>query len=337
MSKIKLDTKAYKNNLSQITNKIGSKDRIILVFKDNAYGHGATVLAPLVRELGFKFCAVKDEREAFELVDFFEKILVLSHIPNGDENSEFIYAINDIASLRKIKNNTKIHLAIDTLMHRNGICYDELDLAFEIIKDKNIILLGAFTHFRSADILNADYFVQKQKFNATKEKIRNFCISQNFQNPIFHSHNSAGLERVYELDDELVRIGMSQFGYCQFNNSLLLKPVLSLWADKVSDRVLKAGSSVGYGAKFTTAKDIKIATYDLGYGDGLLRYNGIGELFLANKNQILGTMSMDSFSCIDGGDSVCVFDNATVFAKYFNTIEYDILVKLSPFIQRVLV
>ncbi|AQW85792.1 alanine racemase [Campylobacter pinnipediorum subsp. caledonicus] len=337
MSKIKLDTKAYKNNLNQIINKVGSKDRIILVFKDNAYGHGATVLAPLVRELGFKFCAVKDEREAFELVDFFEKILVLSHIPNGNENDELIYAVNDIASLKKIKNNTKIHLAIDTLMHRNGICYDELDLAFDIIRDKNIILLGAFTHFRSADILNADYFVQKQKFNATKEKIRNFCISQNFQNPIFHSHNSAGLERVYELDDELVRIGMSQFGYCQFNNSLLLKPVLSLWADKVSDRVLKAGSSVGYGAKFTTAKDIKIATYDLGYGDGLLRYDGIGELFLANKNQILGTMSMDSFSCIDGGDSVCVFDNATVFARYFNTIEYDILVKLSPFIQRVLV
>ncbi|OPA74523.1 alanine racemase [Campylobacter pinnipediorum subsp. pinnipediorum] len=337
MSKIKLDTKAYKNNLNQITKKIGSKDRIILVLKDNAYGHGATALAPLASELGFKFCAVKDEREAFELVDFFEKILVLSHIPNGDENSEFIYAINDIASLRKIKNNTKIHLAIDTLMHRNGILYDELDLAFEIIKDKNIILLGAFTHFRSADILNADYFVQKQNFNKTKERIRNFCISQNFQNPIFHSHNSAGLERVYELDDELVRIGMSQFGYCQFNNSLSLKPVLSLWADKVSDRILKAGSSVGYGAKFTTTKDIKIATYDLGYGDGLLRYNGVGDLFLANKNKILGTMSMDSFSCIDSGDSVCVFDDAAVFAKYFNTIEYDILVKLSPFIQRVLV
>ena len=43
---------------------------------------------------------------------------------------------------------------------------------------------------------------------------------------------------------------------------------------------------------------------------------------------------MDSFSLADVGERVCVFDDARVWAKFFKTIEYDILVKLSPFIKR---
>ena len=46
---------------------------------------------------------------------------------------------------------------------------------------------------------------------------------------------------------------------------------------------------------------------------------------------------MDSFSCADLGERVCVFDDARVWAKFFDTIEYEILAKLSPFIPRVLV
>ena len=86
--------------------------------------------------------------------------------------------------------------------------------------------------------------------------------------------------------------------------------------------------------KFCADKDINIATYDLGYGDGLLRYAGDGELPLANGKAMLGKMSMDSFSCEDAGDWVCVFDDANVWARYFDTINYDILVKLSPNIKR---
>ena len=113
-----------------------------------------------------------------------------------------------------------------------------------------------------------------------------------------------------------------------------LKPVLSLWARRVSRRILKNGQGVGYGAKFSAKEDINVATYDLGYGDGLLRYNGCGELRLANNEPILGKISMDSFSCKDSGEWVCVFEDANVWAKFFDTISYDILVKLSPNITR---
>ena len=83
--------------------------------------------------------------------------------------------------------------------------------------------------------------------------------------------------------------------------------------------------------------------YDLGYADGLFRYDGKGILELNERTKdgkkacLLGRMSMDSFSCADLGERVCVFDDARVWAKFFDTIEYEILAKLSPFIPRVLV
>ena len=75
----------------------------------------------------------------------------------------------------------------------------------------------------------------------------------------------------------------------------------------------------------------------MGYADGLFRYDGKGDLLLANKQKILGKISMDSFSCQDFGKEICVFDNADVWADFFNTINYEILVKLHPDIPRILV
>ena len=296
MSEIRLNKAAYIHNLTKICDKAGGKEKVIVVLKDNAYGHGVRLIASEAKKFGIKNCAVKSEFEANEIADIFENILILSHIPTGDESAKFTYAINDIDALLKIKENTKINLAIDTGMHRNGLDVSELDYAFEILARRNLELLGAYTHFRASDELNADYFVQRENFNAAKAKILALCDEFGIKKPIFHSHNSAALERASAVKDEMVRVGIAQYGYAQFNGSLNLKPVLSLWAKRVSRRVLKSGQSVGYGAKFIAKDDINVATYDLGYGDGLLRYNGLGELRLANGEMVLGKISMDSLA-----------------------------------------
>ena len=334
MSEIHLNKASYIHNLTQICAKAGGKEKVIVVLKDNAYGHGARLIANEAKKFGIDICAVKSEFEADEISDIFENILILSHVPTGNESSKFIYAINDIEALLKIKDGSKINLAIDTGMHRNGLDISEFDYAFEILTRRNLELLGTYTHFRASDELNADYFVQRENFRAAKEKILALCDEFGIKKPIFHSHNSAALERAGELEDDMVRIGIAQYGYAQFGDSLGLKPVLSLWARRVSRRILKSGQGVGYGAKFSAKEDINVATYDLGYGDGLLRYNGCGELRLANNEPILGKISMDSFSCKDSGEWICVFEDANVWAKFFDTISYDILVKLSPNITR---
>lgn len=334
MSEIRLKRAAYINNLDKICSKIGSKDKVILVLKDNAYGHGAGVIAKEVSKYGIKFCAVKDEIEAREIGEYFKRVLILSHIPTGSESDEFIYAVNDISNLSNLKRGSKIHLAIDTLMHRNGIALEEIELACKLAYENGLKICGAYTHFRSADELNSDYFVQKRNFEFSKEKILKLT-RLNKENLVFHSHNSAATERFHELNDEYIRVGIAQYGYAQFDESLGLERVLELWANKISQRELKKGQCVGYNAKFCAEENMQIATYDLGYADGLLRYDGDGELTLANGKRLLGKMSMDSFSCEDSGDRICVFDDARVWAKFFNTIEYEILAKLSRNIKRI--
>ncbi|WP_122871618.1 alanine racemase [Campylobacter showae] len=331
MSELVLNRSAYIHNLTKICAKAGGKDRVILVLKDNAYGHGAALVGREAASYGIKFCAVKNEIEACELEPFFEHILILSHIPHGGESERFIYAVNDISLIAKFKKGVRVHIAVDTLMHRNGVAIDEVRAACEAALTHGLQICGAFTHFRSAEELSGDYFVQRQNFAAAKAVVRAICGGSNLT---FHSHNSAATERFGELAGECVRVGIAAYGYAQFDESLELKHVASLWAYKVSGRVLKKGQCAGYGAKFCASEDMKIAVYDLGYGDGLLRYTGEGELKTAGGQRLLGKMSMDSFCCEDVGDKICVFDDARVWADFFGTISYDVLTKLSPSINR---
>lgn len=328
MSLIKLDKKSYEYNLNQIATKAGGFERLICVFKDNAYGHGAKLLAPIAKALGVNFIAVRNEQEAFELENLFENILILSHRPNGRENPKFIYALNEPLSIDEFKKHTRIHLKIDTNMHRNGVCLENLQ---QVLKNTSKLCLeGAFTHFSGADEMDASFFIQKQNFQKAKDLIKKSTDLK----LIFHSYNSSALFRATKLpDDELCRVGLVQFGYGQES----LKKVLSLYAHKISSRILKSFQSIGYGGAYTAKEDLKVATYDLGYADGLFRFNGKSELKLANGKPMLGKMSMDSFSCEDLGDEICVFNDVQLWAKFFNTIEYEILVKLHPNIPRIVV
>ncbi len=331
MSKILLSREAYRSNLTSIATKVGGFEKIWLILKDNAYGHGALHIAQMAREMGVRFCVVKSEVEAREVAEFFEESLVLSHIANGNEDGSFLYAVNSLKDLERIKSGTRVHVACDSGMHRNGLVLDELARAVELAKSRGVQICGAFTHFKDADETEGEFEEQTANWGEFKRTLVNLLGS----NLLFHSCNSAALERTSEFGEESVRVGIAQFGYAQFGGVFNLRPVLSLWASRVSSRILKAGQSVGYGGAFVAPKEMRVAVYDLGYGDGLLRFGGRGELLLANGKSLLGKMSMDSFVSEDVGEEVCVFDDARIWAKFFSTIEYDILVKLSKNIERI--
>ena len=126
MALISLSEKAYKHNLRFIAKKAGGFDKLTCVLKNNAYAHGIKLIAPLAKELGVSFIALKSQREALELESFFGEgffrdILILSHRPNFEENERFIYALNDLKLIKRFKPKSRVHLVIDTGMHRNGI------------------------------------------------------------------------------------------------------------------------------------------------------------------------------------------------------------------------
>lgn len=339
MSYIIINKSNFFHNLTLISKQIGGIEKLFVVLKDNAYGHGLEEMAKLSCEYGAKRCAVKTCKEALRIRDYFEYTLVLSDIPDTKMENVGV-TINYIDSIKKIPRGSLVELKVDTGMHRNGIKSEELESALKLIKQNHLILQGVFTHFRSADVLSSEYFWQRENFKEVKKRVRELCSQFEIPQPYFHSHNSAAIFRNSDFDEDYARSGISIYGYHYLNPPLQnppLQPVLSLWANKMSQRVLKKGERVGYGGVFEAKRDMIISTYDTGYGDGLFRYDGLGDLKIANGKPILGRVSMDSFSLEGDDEKVCVFNDATDFANYFNTITYEIITNLSPNIKRIIV
>ena len=337
MSYIIINKSNFFHNLALISKQIGGIEKLFVVLKDNAYGHGLEEMAKLSCKFGAKRCAVKTVKEALLTKEYFSYTLVLSDIPK-DRLPHIGITINHINSIQKIPTGSSVELKVDTGMHRNGIKPDEIESALKHIKDKKLDLKGVFTHFRSADELSSEYFWQRENFKEVKKRVKEVCRRLDLPQPYFHSHNSAAIFRNSNFDEDFARSGISIYGYHYLNPPLQnppLKPVLSLWAEKLSQRELKKGERVGYGGVYEAKKDMIISTYDTGYGDGLFRYNGLGDLKVANGKHILGRISMDSFALEGDDEKVCVFDDATHFANYFNTITYEIITSLSKDIKRV--
>ncbi len=327
MSYITINKKNFFHNLRFLSDKLGSTDKLAVVLKDNAYGHDLVLMAKLSSEFGVTKAVVKNETEAKKIESFFETIIVLN--PNF-ETTNFSLVLNSKEQLEKIKPSQKIHIKVDTGMHRNGIMTDEIEDVFESIMKSGAKIEGVLTHFRSSDELSSELFWQEKQWQKVKSKVNEFCKKQNLPLPLFHSANSATVLRKSSYEDDFARCGIAIYGYHEMPKAygeFDLKPVLKLYGEKISSRVLKKGSRVGYGGVGLLEKDSIISTYDIGYSDGFLR-----NLY----PNLLGKVSMDSVSLLGDSDEVCLIDDAKELAKINNTISYDILVKLHPSIKRLL-
>jgi len=336
MAFIKINRQNFYHNLNQIALQIGSDkstaiEKIAIVLKDNAYGHGLELMAKLASEFGIKHAVVRKTYEAKKIESLFETILVLGDSIIKDE--KYSYTINCLEDINNVQKGAKVELKVDTGMHRNGIAIDELEIALETIKKQELKLVGIMTHYRSADELSSEFFWQQKQFEVVKQLVN----KAGFTNVRTHSHNSASILRTKHFTEDLVRVGIGAYGYNELDSafdSITLKPVLSLHAKKISTRVLKESERVGYGGDFRAPKNMTVSTYDLGYGDGWFRGNVNEPFITAEKLPILGRVSMDFISLESKNDEVCVMDNAQKAAEGFNTITYEILTALHTDIKR---
>lgn len=333
MAYIKINKSNLIHNLSQIALKTGSVDNIAIVLKDNAYGHGVGKVGKIARDFGIKKAVVRNYEEAKEIEELFDDIIVLGGtlIPSP----KLSYAINSLEKLESCPQSTKIELKIDTGMHRNGIMLDEIEKAIDIIKNNNIILNGVMSHFASADELGSEWFYQYKNF----QKAKNILKSLGFENIRSHIHNSAGILRIKEFKEDLVRLGIGAYGCNPMDKTLdktKLKPVMSIFAKKVATRKLKKGMRVGYGGEFEAPKDMIVSTYEIGYGDGWRRGDVKLPYTTSDGKKILGRVSMDLITLEGDEEEVCIMQDATQAAKHFGTISYEITCAMHANIHRVI-
>ncbi len=335
MGYIKLHKQNLFHNFTYFSKVCGAKEKVCIALKDNAYSHGTKEIASMASEYGIKHVFVRTLEEANIAKEYgFETILVLYDIPKEKDDSLTI-GTNSLNDMRKVPDGSKIEIKIDSKMHRNGIVFEEIQEALKIIQQKDLIVHGAFTHFCCSEEPNDIIFAQEKEFLRCVEEIKKH-ISYKFR---IHCANSAGACRVDMSKYDIARIGIGIYGYLDLEKQEQnLKPVLSLHATRIATKHIQKGDHVGYGSEaFVAPKEMTVSNYNIGYGDGLFRANANKCRRIANGLEILGRVSMDSFSVESNADEVCVFDNVKHLANVHNTITYEILTNLKANIKRVIV
>jgi alanine racemase len=270
-----------------------------------------------------------------------------------------IKLLNEIAG--KLKKNIKIHIKVETGMARVGVPYEQaLDFIQKINKLDNVMIEGLASHFATTEESN-QYFAKFQ-LNNFKELIKKLD-ELNINIPIKHMAASAAITLSKENHFNAVRLGIAMYGlwpskenkkvinkkYPQFN----LKPVLS-WKTKLFQiKKLKANMPVGYGCTYRTTKSITMGLIPVGYFEGLDRkFSNKGyALIKGQKCPIIGAICMNiamlDISKVKGakvGEDVTLIGKsgkkeikADDLALEINTINYELVTRLNPEIQRKLI
>jgi alanine racemase len=335
MAYITLNKKHFFNNLDIIAHQTKAKDKIALVLKDNAYGHGLREIATMAHEYGITKAVVRSSKEAEMVADYFEYILILAD-KRDIQNSKVRYTINDLRDIPLFNEGVRVELKVNSGMNRNGIEPKELREAFGLISQNNLLLEAVFTHHCCADEDREIFALQNRNFQAIKEEASALAKEFGIGPLRFHSCNSAALFESADFDEDMARVGIAAYGVLELPNNTAvsaLQPILSLYAKRNSTRVVERGACVGYGASYKAREPLSVSNYDFGYGDGFLR--ACSNHYVTPEGvKLLGRISMDNSSFASDADKLLIFNDAKAAAKFANTISYEFLTALKSELPR---
>ncbi|TPH51825.1 alanine racemase [Helicobacter pylori] len=368
---VEVDTASLRHNFGAVKSIVPKDAHIMAVVKANAYGAGAIKASEIFLQEGANYLGVATLDEALELRSHFSKtpILILGYSPNSNASmlidndlSAMIFSLEqaEVFSQMALKSQKrlKIHLKIDTGMHRLGLepNFKSIEIIKKICALKGLEIEGIFTHLSNADAKIKTHAKNQMKaFNAFLEQLFNQKIEFQYR----HAYNSAGILSLCNGNENrflnLYRPGIMLYGFYPSNGMketcpTILKNVISLKAQIVQIRSVKKGEFIGYGEHFYTNEETLVGVLALGYADGLMRALG-NRIQVAINNQLaplIGKVCMDQcFVKLNNiqakeGDEVILFgdksakaNDASEIAALLNTIPYETISTLSKRLERV--
>ncbi|OPG67809.1 alanine racemase [Helicobacter pylori] len=368
---VEVNSASLRHNFSAVKSIVPKDAHIMAVVKANAYGAGAIKASEIFLQEGANYLGVATLDEALELRSHFSKtpILILGYSPNSNASmlidndlSAMIFSLEqaEVFSQMALKSQKrlKIHLKIDTGMHRLGLepNFKSIEIIKKIRALKGLEVEGIFTHLSNADAKIKTHAKNQMKaFNAFLEQL----LDQKIEFQYRHAYNSAGILSLCNGNENrllnLYRPGIMLYGFYPSNemkesSQTILKNVISLKARIVQIRSVKKGEFIGYGEHFYTNEETLVGVLALGYADGLMRALG-NRIQVAINNQLaplIGKVCMDQcfvkLNNIEAkeGDEVILFgdksakaNDASEIAVLLNTIAYETISTLSKRLERV--
>ena len=135
-------------------------------------------------------------------------VVVQFDISHAVFDEERLYALNEAAV--KLNKKARIHIAIDTGMHRIGVhVRDAGEFAAKAAALPGIEIEGVFSHFATADADDKAYAAhQFERFQEALKLIR----EKGIRVPLAHIANSAALTELREYQMDMVRQGITLYG-----------------------------------------------------------------------------------------------------------------------------
>lgn len=360
----RVDLGAIERNCARLRAQLAGGAQLCAVVKADGYGHGAVGAARAALTGGASWLAVATAGEAEELRrhGLDARILVMGALTREDARATLAAGAEavvwDPAFLRALPAllpegaaPARVHLKLDSGMGRLGARERSrvLELADLVESEPRLELVGAMTHFATADEPGDEHFpLQLERFTALARELK-------ARKPgiVLHAANSAAVFRDPASHFDMARCGVAIYGLDPFQGDPAergLEPALSLSSYVARVERFEPGESAGYGRTWRADGPTLVATLPIGYGDGWRRglSNRCDVLIRGRRHPLVGTVSMDNVTVDLGRESdVRVGDEAVLIgaqgaeairaeevAARLGTINYEITCGLSPRVRR---
>jgi len=329
---IEIDLNALASNVADIRSKIPKRSEIMAIVKADAYGHGVEGIAGRLTAEGITTFAVSTVLEGVQLRQLVPvaEIIVLgyTHPYNAGLLAEnnLIQLVADgthAKALDETGHKLRVHIAIDTGMHRLGIESSKLSEIERIYHYNNLVVEGVATHLASPDSsTESDIDFTNKQMDVFNTVVRE--LTKNGYDPgKTHAQSSYGIFNYPDVICDYVRPGIMLFGVHSQNDDTVVKtglrPVLSLKAKIAQVKWIGTGESVSYGRMFTAEKPVRVATVTIGYADGIPRQvSGKNAEAIVNGQivPIIGRVCMDMLMLdVTNVEHVKAGDTATFIGK----------------------
>ncbi len=341
---LSVDLSAILANYQLLQRKAGGA-AIAASIKANAYGLGATHVAPVLERAGCRhyFVASVSEGIALRAVTA-HTIYVFGGIHAGDHDAFAAYnlipVLNSLDDIARWKAGP-CAVFFDTGMNRLGLGADETArvlAAPQLLRHLDVRVF--ISHFAcSEDAPHPLNALQLDRFAAIRA-----ALAAHYPNALWSLCNSSGIMHFGQVHYDMVRPGYALYGGNPTPETANpMRPVVTLQSRVLQTRHVAAGDTIGYSATHRFDEAAETATIFLGYADGVTRKlsNSAGQVYWQGQPcPILGRISMDLATIgishlkdpkPQAGDMVEVLgphQDIDALAGFAGTIGYEILTSL---------
>ncbi len=347
---VHIDTTALVHNVRRVGDYARGK-KICAMVKANAYGCDMRAVVPVLEAHVDAFgVACLEEAQALRALGSRCDCLLFQGIFSADELHlvaalRLQCVVHELRQLQWICNTPltsriKVWIKVNTGMNRLGFKPEDVSSVIEALRACDWVDddIGLMTHLACADEPHRDRNqMQLQCFGE---------LSHQFDTLTSSVANSAAIIALPEAHADWVRPGIMLYGVSPFATQsardLNLMPVMRFMSAVSAIHHYPAGSTIGYGATWSSVKPSIIGVVAAGYGDGYPRSIASNTCVWVNGEAvpIVGRVSMDTLTIdLTNQPNARVGDCVELWGAHMpietvahaaGTIAYELLCKVAP-------